>query len=64
LPRRGGTVKLIVAGLLAGLAIELLKYVMVTLGDSGQVPVLLAAWTPAVAALLFGTAALFHAEDG
>ncbi|MCP4330065.1 MAG: LptF/LptG family permease [Alphaproteobacteria bacterium] len=64
MPRRGGTMKLIIAGIMAGFIVELLKYVMVTLGNFGQVPVVLAAWTPAVAALMFGVAALFHVEDG
>ena len=62
--RQGGTMRLITAGILAGFVVELLKYVMVTLGNFGQVPVLLAAWTPAVAALMFAIAALFHVEDG
>ena len=63
-PRRGGTMKLITAGILAGFCVELLKYVMVTLGNFGQIPVMLAAWTPAVAASMFAIAALFHVEDG
>lgn len=63
-PRRGGTMKLVTAGILAGFCVELLKYIMVTLGDFGQVPVLLAAWTPAVAASMFAVAALIHVEDG
>ena len=64
MPRRGGTMRLITAGILAGFVVELLKYIMVTLGNFGQVPVLLAAWTPAVAASMFAVAALFHVEDG
>jgi len=64
MPRRGGTMKLILAGILAGFGLELLKYVMVTLGNFGQVPVLLAAWSPAVAASMFAVAALIHVEDG
>jgi lipopolysaccharide export system permease protein len=63
-PRRGGTMKLITAGLVAGFTVELLKYIMVTLGNFGQIPVLLAAWTPAAAASMFAIAALFHVEDG
>ncbi len=64
MPRRGGTMLLIVSGITAGFVIELLKYVMLTLGNFGEVPVVLAAWTPAIATLLFGVAVLFHVADG
>jgi lipopolysaccharide export system permease protein len=34
------------------------------LGENGQLPVILAAWAPPVAALLLGVGLLLHTEDG
>ena len=34
------------------------------LGDSGQIPVLLAAWSPPLAAVMLSLGLLLHLEDG
>lgn len=62
--RSGGTGTLVAAGVLTGFILYFLSDVVHALGLSGTVPVWLAAWAPALASALLGTAALLHAEDG
>jgi len=62
--RRGGTLMLIGLGIVIALTFFALKDVVQALGLSGNIPVLLAAWAPAGVALMLGTAALLHLEDG
>lgn len=64
LVRRGGTGLLAAAGLIAGFAFYILSDVVFAIGLSGQLPVILAAWTPAGIAILLGLTTLFHIEDG
>ena len=64
LPRRGGTVLLIGAGVLASFLLFLLTNVIQALGLGSNVPVILAAWTPAGVSLMAGLAMLLHLEDG
>ncbi len=62
--RRGGTSKLVPLGLVGGFVFFVLVDVVRALGVSGQLPTVLAAWTPTVVALMLGSAALFQLEDG
>ena len=62
--RRGGTAAVFSAGVGAGFLLFILSDVVFALGLSGRAPVVLAAWTPAAAAVMLGCAALLHLEDG
>lgn len=62
--RRGGTWLLIAGGLVAGFAFYALADVVLALGLSGRLPAAIAAWTPALIAILLGAAMLFYLEDG
>jgi lipopolysaccharide export system permease protein len=64
LPRRGGVVLLIVAGVGTGFMVHFLTNIIQALGQSGEMPVVLAAWAPAMIALLIGIGLLLHLEDG
>ncbi|WP_339107409.1 LPS export ABC transporter permease LptG [Thioclava sp. GXIMD4216] len=62
--RFGGIGQRVLLALVSGLAVFFLRNVAQVLGDSGQIPVLLAAWAPPVIALMFSIALLLHLEDG
>ena len=62
--RRGGAPAMLAAGVGAGFLLFILSDVVFALGLSGRAPVVLAAWTPAAAAVMLGCAALLHLEDG
>jgi lipopolysaccharide export system permease protein len=47
-----------------GFAIFFLRNFAQVLGENGQIPVYLAAWTPPVAAILMALGLLLHLEDG
>ncbi|MGB0572532.1 MAG: LPS export ABC transporter permease LptG [Alphaproteobacteria bacterium] len=64
LTRRGGTIILVGAGVLAGFFLFLLTNVIQALGLGASVPVILAAWTPAGVSMLVGITFLLHLEDG
>jgi lipopolysaccharide export system permease protein len=64
LTRRGGTGMLIVGGLFAGFLLYVLSDVVYALGLAGNIPVVLAAWSPVGVSALLGLAMLFHLEDG
>ena len=61
---QGNTGILLVGGFLAGSLVYVISDVAKALGLSGNIPVVLAAWSPAVVCVLLGLAALFHLEDG
>jgi lipopolysaccharide export system permease protein len=63
-PRFGGTGMLIALGVLAGFFIFFVESMLQAFGLSQKIPVFMAAWTPALLALLLGVAALLHTEDG
>ncbi len=63
-PRFGGTGLLIGLGVLAGFFIFFLESMLQAFGLSQKIPVFMAAWTPALLALLLGVTALLHTEDG
>jgi len=62
--RRGGVSRMIASGVAAGFALFVISKVAEEFGQSGALPVVLAAWAPAVAGLLLAVALLLHMEDG
>jgi lipopolysaccharide export system permease protein len=62
--RRGGVAKMIGAGVSAGFALFVLDKITNEFGESGALPVTLAAWAPTLAGLLLALALLLHLEDG
>ncbi len=62
--RFGKTGSMVLFALLGGFAIFFLRNFTQVLGDSGQIPIALAAWTPPVAAVLASLGLLLHLEDG
>ncbi|MEH7827009.1 LPS export ABC transporter permease LptG [Gemmobacter denitrificans] len=62
--RFGKTGLLVLLAILGGFAIFFLRNFAQVLGENGQIPVLLAAWAPPVAAVLFAMGLLLHLEDG
>ncbi len=64
LPRRGKIGILVVAGIITGFLLHFFTDVIFAFGSAGTLPVMLAAWTPAVVMILIGAALLLHLEDG
>lgn len=62
--RAARTSSLVLTALLCGFAAFFLRNLGQILGDNGQVPVMLAAWTPPIAATLLALSLLLHLEDG
>lgn len=62
--RRGGVARMIGSGLAAGFALFVVSKLAEEFGQSGALPVALAAWAPAASGLLFAVALLLHVEDG
>jgi lipopolysaccharide export system permease protein len=62
--RFGQTGVMILLAVLAGFALYFLKDFAESLGSSGQIPLVVAAWTPSVAAILLAVSLLLHLEDG
>lgn len=62
--RLGGTGRMVLYALLAGFGFYFLRNFAQALGDSGQIPILLAAWSPPVAAVMLSLGLLLHLEDG
>jgi lipopolysaccharide export system permease protein len=62
--RFGQTGQRVLFALTGGFAIFFLRNFAQVLGDNGQIPVYLAAWTPPVAAILLALGLLLHLEDG
>lgn len=64
-PSRFGQVGvMILFAILAGFSLYFLKDFAETLGARGQIPLVVAAWTPPVAAILLALGLLLHLEDG
>ncbi|MCU0906683.1 MAG: LptF/LptG family permease [Rhodobacteraceae bacterium] len=64
-PQRGGrTGVMVLSAILAGFAVFFLRDFARLLGETGQIPVALAAWSIPVAALLIAIALILHQEDG
>lgn len=62
--RSGKTGSMVLFALLGGFAIFFLRNFTQVLGDSGQIPIFLAAWAPPLAAVLASLGLLLHLEDG
>jgi len=62
--RRGGVARMVGSGVAAGFALFTISKVAEEFGQSGALPVVLAAWAPAAAGLMFSVALLLHLEDG
>ncbi len=62
--RFGQTGVMILLAVLAGFALYFLKDFAESLGGRGQIPLIVAAWTPPVAAILLAVSLLLHLEDG
>jgi lipopolysaccharide export system permease protein len=62
--RRGGVGQMLGLGVLAGFALFVLTRISNEFGQSGALPVPLAAWTPASAGLLLAATLLLYQEDG
>lgn len=63
-PRSQRTFALIVSGVMVGFLVFFLSSFLQALGTSQQIPVLLAAWSPALVTLLLGLAVILYLEDG
>ena len=62
--RRGGVARMIGGGVTAGFALFMISKLAEEFGQSGALPVVLAAWAPAAAGLLLALTLLLHMEDG
>ena len=62
--RRGGVAQMIGSGVAAGFALFVVSKVTAEFGQSGALPVELAAWAPAGAGLMLAVSLLLHLEDG
>jgi lipopolysaccharide export system permease protein len=62
--RRGGVAKMIGGGVSVGFALFVISKVAEEFGQSGALPVGLAAWAPAASGLMLAVALLLHTEDG
>ena len=62
--RRGGVARMLGSGVAAGFVLFMIAKLAEQFGESGAVPVTLAAWAPAGAGLMLALALLLHMEDG
>ncbi len=62
--RRGGAAILIVSGVGTGFLLYFLTDVVFALGVSSKIPIMLAAWSPALVSTFIGIGILLHLEDG
>ncbi len=62
--RSGRTGTMVLLAVVSGFAIFLLRNFAQVLGETGQIPVIAAAWSPPVAALLLSLSLILHLEDG
>lgn len=62
--RFGGTGRMVLYAMLVGFGIFFLRNFAQALGESGQIPIVVAAWSPPLAAALMSLGLLLHLEDG
>lgn len=62
--RFGGTGVAVLSAILLGFGMYFIRRFAQILGENGQIPVLLSAWAPPIAALCLAVGLLLHAEDG
>ena len=63
-PRNHGTLSLFALGIFIGFFIFFMSSFLQALGASQQIPVVLAAWSPALISFLFGLGVVMNLEDG
>lgn len=63
-PRSRGTLPMIIAGIFIGFIVFFLSSFLQALGASQQIPVILAAWSPALISFLLGLSVMMNLEDG
>tara|TARA_R110001592_G_scaffold29350_10_gene106648 strand:+ start:18212 stop:19357 length:1146 start_codon:yes stop_codon:yes gene_type:complete len=63
-PRSRGTFAMIASGVFIGFLVFFLSSFLQTLGASQKIPVVLAAWSPAMIAFLLGLSVMMNIEDG
>lgn len=63
-PRQHGTLGLIIAGVFIGFVVFFMSSFLQAMGGSRQIPVPLAAWSPALVSFLAGLGAMMNLEDG
>jgi lipopolysaccharide export system permease protein len=62
--RRGGVGRMIGSGVAAGFILFVISKMAEEFGQSGALPVILAAWAPTAAGLMLALTLLLHTEDG
>jgi lipopolysaccharide export system permease protein len=62
--RFGKTGTMVLLALLSGFAVFFLRNFAQVLGNNGQIPILMAAWAPPLAAVFLALGLLLHLEDG
>lgn len=62
--RFGGTGVAVLTAVLLGFAVYFVRNFAQILGENGQLPIMVAAWAPPVAAIMLSLGLLLHAEDG
>jgi lipopolysaccharide export system permease protein len=62
--RRGGVARMIGSGVAAGFVLFVVSKMAEEFGQSGALPVVLAAWAPTAAGLMLALTLLLHTEDG
>jgi lipopolysaccharide export system permease protein len=55
---------MVILALATGFSFYFVRNLAQILGENGQIPILLAAWAPAVATLLLPVALILHLEEG
>ncbi|MGH1377875.1 MAG: LPS export ABC transporter permease LptG [Alphaproteobacteria bacterium] len=63
-PRSRGTLPMVTAGVFIGFIVFFLSSFLQALGSSQQIPVILAAWSPALISFLLGLSVMMNLEDG
>jgi lipopolysaccharide export system permease protein len=62
--RYGGTLRLVLTGVVGGFLLYVLTEIIGDLGGNGIINPIVAAWLPSIVALSFGGTALLYLEDG
>ncbi len=62
--RLGQTGMLALMALLFGFGIYFIRNFATILGENGQIPVAIAAWTPPITAMMLALGIILHLEDG
>ncbi len=63
-PRSKGAFTMIASGVFIGFLVFFMSSFLQTLGSSQQIPILLAAWSPALISFLLGLSVMMNIEDG